>query len=445
MQDMQHVNLVFIGHVDAGKSTTCGQILYLTGTVNSRTLEKYQKEATEYGQNGCGGTFMTDIDEEEREKNITIDVGRAYFSTSKKRYTILDAPGHKMFVPNMINGVAQADVAILLITARKGEFESGFEKNGQTKEHAFLAKALGVKKVIVAVNKMDDITVNWDQERYRYIKSDVSKYLRDIVGFQLKDIVFVPISAVTGINIKDPVTADICPWNTAPPLLDILDSLQPFQSLDEKPLRIPVLDKIKEDGKIMIMGKIETGILKVDDEIVCYPNNIKMHVQNIYNNDLQLHIARPGENLKIYVKMNTSEEEFIMKGNVLSSPDKISLNVTTTTDIVAKIYVRELTDTIKLFSQEVRCIIHLGLITEEVKIGKLLCKLNKKGEIIEKMPKFVLGNTFIIAHIVFPKLLCAEKYENFERLGSFVLRNEGKTIAMGKIISTEKPKLIKKR
>lgn len=437
---LEHINIVFIGHVDAGKSTTCGQILCLTGMVDTRTLEKYQKEANEHGQADCSAAYVTDVDEEERERNITIDIGRAYFSTTKKRYTILDAPGHKMYVPNMINGVSQADVAILLIPARKGEFESGFEKNGQTKEHALLARSLGVKKLVVAINKMDDQTVNWDQNRFDNIKTSVGKYLRD-TGFQLKDITFIPISGFTGMNIKESVPKEICPWNTSQPLLEILDSMLPFERLNEKPLRIPVLDKIREEGKMMILGKIETGILKLGDEIVCHPNNIKMQVYQIMNNDLNLEIAKPGENLKIYVKMNFSEEEYISKGNMITHSKN---QCTVTSDFVAKIYIRELTENVKIFSEGAQCVIHLGLITEEIKISKLLEKIDNRGKIIEKLPKFVLQNSFVIAHITFSKAQCIEKFDDFERLGLFVLRNEGKTIGLGKIISTNAPKLVKR-
>jgi len=341
----------------------------------------------------------------------------------------------------MINGVSQADIAILLIPARKGEFESGFEKSGQTKEHALLARVLGIKRLIVAINKMDDQTVNWDQERFDNIKESVGKYLRTI-GFQPKDVNYVPISGFTGMNIKEPVSKTICNWNTSAPLLDVLDAHQPFDRLDEKPLRIPVLDKIKEDGKIMILGKIETRILRVGDEIICCPNNIKMQVYSIVNNDLNLEIAKPGENLRIYVKMNSSEEDYIVKGTVLSHSNN-PCNVTT--DIVAKVYVRELTDSIKIFSSAVQCVMHLGLITEEIHITKILEKLDNKGKTIEKCPKFVLSNSFVIVHITFPKPVCAEKFDDFERLSLFVLRNEGKTIGFGKIIAPNAPKMIKRK
>ncbi|CDQ97061.1 unnamed protein product [Oncorhynchus mykiss] len=161
----EHVNVVFIGHVDAGKSTIGGQIMYLTGMVEKRTLEKYEREAKEKNRETWYLSWALDTNQEERDKGKTVEVGRAYFETEKKHFTILDAPGHKSFVPNMIGGASQADLAVLVISARKGEFETGFEKGGQTREHAMLAKTAGVKHLIVLVNKMDDPTVNWSLER----------------------------------------------------------------------------------------------------------------------------------------------------------------------------------------------------------------------------------------------------------------------------------------
>ena len=166
-----HLNLVFIGHVDAGKSTLCGQILYSTGQVDARTIEKYEREAKEKNRQSWFLAYIMDTNEEERAKGKTVECGRAVFATEKKRYTILDAPGHKNYVPNMIMGAAQADVGILVVSARKGEFETGFDKGGQTREHAMLAKTLGVRQIIVLVNKMDDC--NWSQERFDFIQSKV--------------------------------------------------------------------------------------------------------------------------------------------------------------------------------------------------------------------------------------------------------------------------------
>lgn len=174
----EHVNLIFIGHVDAGKSTLGGSILYATGMVDERTMEKYKKEAKEAGRETWYLSWALDLTKEERAKGKTVEVGRGFFETEKRRYTILDAPGHKTFVPNMIGGASQADVGVLVISARKGEYETGFEKGGQTREHAMLAKTQGVNKLIVVVNKMDDPTVEWSKERYDECTTKLKTFLK---------------------------------------------------------------------------------------------------------------------------------------------------------------------------------------------------------------------------------------------------------------------------
>ncbi|XP_035771084.1 G1 to S phase transition 1, like [Neolamprologus brichardi] len=190
----EHINVVFIGHVDAGKSTIGGQIMYLTGMVDKRTLEKYEREAKEKNRETWYLSWALDTNQEERDKGKTVEVGRAYFETDKKHFTILDAPGHKSFVPNMIGGASQADLAVLVISARKGEFETGFEKGGQTREHAMLAKTAGVKHLIVLVNKMDDPTVNWSLDRYEECKEKLVPFLKKVGFNPKKDVHFMPCS-----------------------------------------------------------------------------------------------------------------------------------------------------------------------------------------------------------------------------------------------------------
>lgn len=208
----EHLNIVFIGHVDAGKSTFGGNLLFLTGMVDKRTMEKYEKEAKEAGRDSWYLSWALDSTPQERAKGKTVEVGRAYFETEKRRYTILDAPGHKTFVPSMISGAAQADVAILVISARKGEFETGFERGGQTREHIMLVKTAGVSKVIVAINKMDDPTVNWEKSRYDEIKDKMTPFIR-AAGFNPKtDVTFIPVSAYTGVNLKDRASKSVAPW-----------------------------------------------------------------------------------------------------------------------------------------------------------------------------------------------------------------------------------------
>ena len=204
--------MIFCGHVDAGKSTIGGQIMFLTGMVDKRTLEKYEREAKEKNRESWYLSWALDTNQEEREKGKTVEVGRAFFETEHKHFVILDAPGHKGFVPNMIGGASQADIAVLVISARRGEFETGFERGGQTREHAMLVKTAGVKYLIVLINKMDDSTVNWDPTRYDEIKDKLTPYLKKC-GFQPgKDMYFMPCSGFTGAFIKDPLDESICPW-----------------------------------------------------------------------------------------------------------------------------------------------------------------------------------------------------------------------------------------
>ncbi|KAF1854192.1 hypothetical protein Lal_00008445 [Lupinus albus] len=198
----EHVNIIFMGHVDAGKSTLGGSILYATGMVDERTMDKYKREAKDLGRESWYLSWVMDLNKEERTQGKTIEVGRGFFETEKRRYSILDAPGHKMYVPNMIGGASQADVGILVISARKGEYETGFERGGQTREHAMLAKTQGVNKLIVAVNKMDDPTVEWSHERYQECTTKLAQFLKG-TGYNLKtDVYFLPIAAQQMMGIK---------------------------------------------------------------------------------------------------------------------------------------------------------------------------------------------------------------------------------------------------
>ena len=207
-----HLNIMFAGHVDAGKSTLGGQLLVLTGAVDKRTMEKIEQEAKAAGRDGWALSWALDSGKDERAKGKTVEVGRGYFETDQRRYTILDAPGHKTYVPSMITGAAQADVAMLVLSARKGEFETGFEREGQTREHAVLIKNNGINKLVLVVNKMDDPTVQWDQGRYDEIKGKITPFLKAL-GFNPKtDLTFIPVSAQMGENMKEPIGKKVAPW-----------------------------------------------------------------------------------------------------------------------------------------------------------------------------------------------------------------------------------------
>jgi peptide chain release factor subunit 3 len=254
----EHVNIIFLGHVDAGKSTLGGSILISTGMVDERTLEKYKKEAKDAGRETWYISWALDLNKEERQQGKTIEVGRGFFETEKRRYSILDAPGHKTYVPNMISGASQADVGILVISGRKGEYETGFEKGGQTREHAMLAKTQGVNKILIVVNKMDDPTVEWSEDRFKECTTKVVAFLKGL-GYNTKtDVSMMPVSAQTFTGIKTRVPKDLAPWYDGPSLLEYLDDMQALERKLNAPFMMPIAAKYKDMGT-MIEGKIESG------------------------------------------------------------------------------------------------------------------------------------------------------------------------------------------
>lgn len=254
------VNIVFIGHVDAGKSTICGGMLLWTGKVDMNELRKLEMEAKEKKRESWYLAYLMDINEEEKTKGITVEVGRATFELNTKRFTLLDAPGHKNYVPNMIQGAAQADVACLVISAKAGEFESGFEKGGQTKEHAMLARALGVSELIILVNKMDEDSVRWSEKRFQEIKDKLGPFLQRSCGYDIqKNVKWIPISGLHGINVKEKVESKICKWYEGDCLFDIFENIKLSPKDRNAVIRVPVLDAIKEQGATYILGKVESG------------------------------------------------------------------------------------------------------------------------------------------------------------------------------------------
>jgi len=219
-KEKQHISIVVIGHVDSGKSTTTGHLIYKCGGIDKRVIEKFEKEATEMGKGSFKYAWVLDKLKAERERGITIDISLWKFETEKYFCTIIDAPGHRDFIKNMITGTSQADCAVLMIASPQGEFEAGISKDGQTREHGLLAFTLGVKQMIVCMNKMDEKTVNFSKDRYEEIKTELTAFLKKI-GYKTETIHFVPISGFNGDNMidKSPNT----PWYSGPTLLQALD------------------------------------------------------------------------------------------------------------------------------------------------------------------------------------------------------------------------------
>ena len=421
-----HVSLIFMGHVDAGKSTMGGNLLYLTGSVDKRTIEKYEREAKEAGRQGWYLSWVMDTNKEERNDGKTIEVGKAYFETEKRRYTILDAPGHKMYVSEMIGGASQADVGILVISARKGEYETGFEKGGQTREHALLAKTQGVNKMVVVINKMDDPTVNWSQERYNQCVTNISNFLKAI-GYNKDDVMFMPVSGYSGAGLKDRVDPKDCPWYNGPSLLEYLDSMNHMDRRINAPFMLPIAGKMKDLGTV-VEGKIESGHIKKGQSTLLMPNKIPVEIQNIYNEtETEVDMAVCGEQVKIRIK--GVEEEDISAGFVLTSPKN---PIKSATKFVAQIAIVELKS---IISAGFSCVMHLHTAIEEVTITKLLHKLEKgTNRKSKRPPAFAKKGMKIIAVLETEAPVCVETYQDYPQLGRFTLRDQGTTIAIGKII-----------
>lgn len=429
LQDMygkEHVNVVFIGHVDAGKSTLGGNILYMTEMVDKRTMEKYEKDAKEAGRESWYLSWALDSTKEERSKGKTVELGRAYFETQKRRYTILDAPGHKSYVPNMIEGTAQADVAVLVISARKGEYETGFEKGGQTREHAMLSKTQGISKLVVVINKMDDSTVKWSKERYDECTNGISTFLRKEVGYNPKtDFVFMPISAFTGVNIKERIDKKICPWYDGPSLLEYLDEMDTFERNVNAPLIIPIQAKYKDMG-LVIEGKVESGYVKKGSNVILMPNKIVVEVIALYDEWEEIRIGRCGEQVKLRIR--GVEEEDVMTGHILSS---LNSPVSTAKIFEAQIAILEVKN---LLTAGYSCIIHIHSAVQEVTFLKLLYKLDKlTNRRSKKPPAFAVRGMKIVALLEAASPLCLETFDNYRQLGRFILRNQGLTVAIGKV------------
>jgi len=426
----EHLNLVFIGHVDAGKSTFCGQILYQTDQVDARTIEKYEKEAKEKNRESWFLAFIMDTNEEERAKGKTVEVGRAHFETKTKRYTILDAPGHKNYVPNMIAGACQADVGVLVISARKGEFETGFERGGQTREHALLAKTLGVRMLVVVINKMDDPTVVWSHERFTECCDKLLPFLKGCGYNTKKDVIFLPISALTAANVIKRLPEGTAPWYPGPCFLEVLDDLPLMERNKDAPLRLPTLSKYKDLGTI-IEGKVEQGTITVGDKLCMMPNRTHVEVLQLWLDQDEVQYLVGGENAR--VKLKDISDEDIMPGFVLTV--RGNLGCPAVRRFEAQLIIVELLEHKSIFSAGYTAVLHVHAVAEECSILQLTSSIDKKtGKRSKKAPMFVKSGGVITCIIEVEQPICVETFESAPQLGRFTLRDEGKTIGIGKIL-----------
>jgi elongation factor 1-alpha len=429
-KEKQHVNIVVIGHVDSGKSTTTGHLIYKLGGIDKRTIEKFEKEAKEMGKGSFKYAWVLDKLKAERERGITIDIALWKFETPKYYCTIIDAPGHRDFIKNMITGTSQADCAILVIASPAGEFEAGISKTGQTREHALLAYTLGVKQMIVLCNKMDEKTVNWSEARYEEIKLEVSRFVKQI-GYDPSKIAFVPLSGWLGDNMLEKSTN--LPWYKGPTLLEALDAIVPPKRPVEKPLRLPLQDVYKIGGIGTVpVGRVETGVLKPGMTVLFAPVGLTTEVKSVEMHHESLPEAIPGDNVGFNVK-NVSVKD-IRRGFVCS--DAKNDPAQEAESFVAQVIILNHPGQIHAgYTPVLDC--HTAHIA--CKFAEILTKVDRRtGKELEAAPKNVKSGDAAMVRLIPSKQMCVETFSEYPPLGRFAVRDMRQTVAVGVIKEVSK-------
>eukprot|EP00475_Leptophrys_vorax_P044802 TRINITY_DN9103_c0_g1_i3.p1 TRINITY_DN9103_c0_g1~~TRINITY_DN9103_c0_g1_i3.p1 ORF type:complete len:450 (+),score=131.27 TRINITY_DN9103_c0_g1_i3:351-1700(+) len=429
-KEKAHVSLVVVGHVDSGKSTTTGHLIYKCGGIDKRMIEKFEQEASEIGKASFKYAWVLDKLKAERERGITIDISLWKFETNKFCFTIIDAPGHRDFIKNMITGTSQADVAILMIASGTGEFEAGYAKTGQTREHALLAFTLGVKQMIVCINKMDDKSVNYSEARYNEIKEEVSKFLKK-VGYKAEKIPFIPISGWNGDNMLE--KSDNMGWYKGPTMIEALDDIKPPKRPSDRPLRLPLQDVYKIGGIGTVpVGRVETGILKAGMVVTFAPVGLSTEVKSVEMHHETLEQATPGDNVGFNVKGLSVKD--LKRGFVCSdSKNDPAQGVSNFTAQVIVLnhpngFGEGYTPVLDCHTAHIAC-----------KFTKLTEKLDKRtGKKLEDNPARVKSGEACIAILEPSKPLCVESYADYAPLGRFAVRDMRQTVAVGVIKSVEK-------
>jgi len=442
-KEKPHINIVVIGHVDSGKSTTTGHLIYKCGGIDKRTIEKFEKEAQESGKGSFKYAWVMDKLKAERERGITIDIALWKFETPRYYVTVIDAPGHRDFIKNMITGTSQADAGILIVASGTGEFEAGISKNGQTREHALLAYTLGVKQLIVGVNKMDTTEPPYSQARFEEIQKEVSAYVKKI-GYNPATVPFVPISGWHGDNMLEASTN--MPWfkgwnierksgkASGMTLLQALDAMEPPSRPTDKALRLPLQDVYKIGGIGTVpVGRVETGIIKPGMVVTFAPANLTTEVKSVEMHHEALTEALPGDNVGFNVK-NVSVKELrrgYVAGDSKSNPPQA------TEEFTAQVIVLNHPGQISNgYTPVLDC--HTAHIACKFRDIKEKCD-RRSGKKLEDNPKSIKSGDAAIIELVPTKPMCVESFTDFPPLGRFAVRDMRQTVAVG-VIKSVKPK-----
>ncbi|MEM0158544.1 MAG: translation elongation factor EF-1 subunit alpha [Thermoplasmataceae archaeon] len=421
MAQKPHINLVTIGHVDHGKSTLVGRLLFEHGEIPAHIIEEYRKQAEEKGKATFEFAWVMDRYKEERERGVTIDLAHRKFETDKYYFTLIDAPGHRDFVKNMITGTSQADAAMLVVSARDGEGVMA-----QTREHAFLARTLGVQQLIVLINKMDATQPPYSQKRYEEVKKDVEKLLGSI-GYKNNPI--IPISGYKGDNIVK--KSDNLKWYSGPTLLEALDALKPPEKPTNKPLRLPIQDVYSITGIGTVpVGRVETGILKVGDKVIFLPADKQGEVKSIEMHHEPMQQAEPGDNVGFNVRGIAKND--IKRGDVcgpVNAPPTVAKSFT------AQIVVLNHPSVI---ANGYKPVFHVHTTQIACRFDEIVKTLNPKdGTTLKEKPDFIKTGDIAIVKIVPDRPFVIEKVSDIPQLGRFAIRDMGQTVAAGQCIEVE--------
>jgi elongation factor 1-alpha len=425
MAEKTHINIVFIGHVDAGKSTTVGRMLYDTGAIDEQTMRKLKEKAHELGKAGFEFAFVMDNLKEERERGVTIDLAHKRFETPKYYFTIIDAPGHKDFIKNMITGASQADYGVLVVAATDEQLQP------QTKEHVFLAKTLGVARLIIGINKMD--AVKYDQAKFDKMKTLVSGLLKT-VGYKPDDTAFVPLASLLGDNVakKSPNFK----WYTGPTLLEAMDKLPPPEKPTQLPLRLPIQDVYNITGiGVVPVGRVETGVMKVGDKVVIVPGRegkgVTGEVKTIEMHHEAMQKAEPGDNIGFNVRGLGKKD--IARGDVLGHVDNVP---TVASEFTAQIVVLNHPT---VLTAGYTPVFHIHTAQVACQIIEIVKKLNPAtGEVVQEKPDFIKNGDAAIIKVKPMQPLCIERQKDIPQMARFAVRDSGATVAAGMCIDLVK-------